>query len=359
MKYIIIALILAVAVGGLVLFVNLKDKAPQSGEKLNSDISTVSTLTVIDNQIQTKALGQDNLETVTDNSKEVSQGTLIKTSATGRGILESENETTTTIDKNSEIVVVQSEPNKSTIKLESGNLWARVQKVFGQGEYYKIETDNAVATVRGTNFGVFYLNKETIIMVVEGSVWAVSVDPITGKPVGQEIVVTQGQKAIIKDGQAPVIEPVSESDKKLEWYVFNHPEATPTPKATISPTPAVSKSPTPTPKITSTPTLSPTATPTPIPTPTPTPQPPSISSVTPKVINLAKGSADLFINGQRIKGVFQVLLNNIGVPFYLIDAQTIGATVTRELQPGVYDVNVKLSTGEDLTLPGALTVVYE
>lgn len=362
MKIIIIILVVTAIVGGSLYILSLMNKKPNiAGQsKLDAPISLL--LTMINNQIQVKGSSADKFIDVSRESMTVEQGSHIKTSLTGRGILESENETTTVIDKNSEIIVARSSINKSKIELETGNLWSRVEKVFGQGEYYQVETNNAVATVRGTAFGVFYTKDKTVIMVTENQVWVLSFDPNTKQPIDQEVIVGQGQKATIITGYAPVIESITELDKKSEWYLFNQGAISPTPTARINPAPSSG------PQESVTPTLTPTPTPTPTPPsinqtsvelkPTPTPSP-AIYSVTPKTIYTSQGSADFFINGENLAGARQLFLSDISIKMFAIDSQTIGGTVTQQIEPGVYNVTVVLSTGEKLVLPEALTVRYE
>ncbi|PIR41666.1 MAG: hypothetical protein COV30_02385 [Candidatus Yanofskybacteria bacterium CG10_big_fil_rev_8_21_14_0_10_37_15] len=348
MKNILKTVIGIIIIVGIVAIFGLKNKESQDKKDISPNTSSSpSTLTVINNQIQVKNFEGSDFENITEKSIQVNQGSLVKTSSTGRGILESDNETTTIIDKNSEIRVAQSEQNKTKIELESGNLWSRVKKVFGQGEYYQIETNNAVATVRGTNFGTFFSDKQTIFMVSEGDVLAISINPETKKQIGPESTIGAGQKVIIKDGQDPIIEPLTESDKKLEWYVFNQTKTTPT--ATPRPSPTVSINPTPTEKPSPSPTSS----------PEPTPTPPEIISVIPKTINVTQGPVNFFVNGQKLKRVTGLFLNDILIKFFTIDEQTIGGTATSELQTGTYDVSVTLFTGEKLTLPEALVINNE
>src|SRR3989344_2988165 len=127
-------------------------EAPQESAAQNS------LLTVLHSNVQIKTASDVQLQEVLQDNIQVPQGTYVKTSATGRAVIESSNNTTTVLDKNSECTIVSSVENKNTFYLALGGLWAQVQKVFGKGEYYQVQTANAVATVRGTSFGVLFTN---------------------------------------------------------------------------------------------------------------------------------------------------------------------------------------------------------
>ena len=349
-------------------------------------------LTVINNQVQAKISPQEKFETVAANLK-VEEGFQVKTLSTGRAIIEADNQTTTVIDKNSEITIAGQAKNQTKIQLTSGSLWARVKKVFGKDESYQVETPNAVATVRGTSFGVSYKDQQTTIVVTERLVSVVQLDPITKKPFGDEVIIAENQKATIVPGQKILIEPLKDSDKKSEWYQFNQ-------KDILISTPSFSGEPTPTitlksslpilsPKLTSgeqnrgssipqggigTTTGLPNSSPSsvnpqsspgssgqggvlPV-TATPAVQTAKseIYSVTPKTVDLAFGSKDFFINGKNLTGSKQVLLDSVVIRSYVLDPQTIIGTITEQVQPGIYNVSVVTATGTTLTLPQALTI---
>src|SRR4051812_5791453 len=107
-KYIIvvIAIIVIVMAGAGVYFITTTSK--QSENITNSAEKAVpqtALLTVIDNNVQLKETADAQFKDVTNGTTNVNEGAHIKTSLTGRAIIESENQTTTVVDKNSEFTI--------------------------------------------------------------------------------------------------------------------------------------------------------------------------------------------------------------------------------------------------------------
>ncbi|MBX4190022.1 FecR family protein [Candidatus Parcubacteria bacterium] len=364
-KSVLIVAVIIAAAGSVFYF---KNHAPADTADNQSPTPT-AVLTVVNNSVNVKDPTGVAFKEVPNGSLAVKEGSVVKTSLTGRAIIESANQTTV-VDKNSEFTLVTQEENKTKIKLDSGNLWATVKKVLGKDEYYQIETPNAVATVRGTSFWVSYINNKTVVLVSESKVSVQSIDPNTKKPIGDEVIIQQGQKGSVTTGGTPKAESITETDKKSEWYQFNQKGSpSPTPKPSPTPTKVPTKSPTPTasPKPTAIQTPVPTPTPTPIPkatiaptptpTPTPTPAPaePTLKSVVPNILSMNSDSKDFFINGTKLTGAKQVLVGQTSIKFFASGSETIVGTAD-QVGPGVYDVSVVVSTGAKLTLSKALTI---
>lgn len=199
-KYIIasvVALILVIALG--ITLYSALFSVPETAQP-NTDASL---LTIINQAVQAKAPEAANFTDITQN-QQVSEGWSIKTSATGRALLELAG-SATTIDKNSELTLEKQSNNQTVIALALGNVFAKVSKVFTAGEGYEVHSPNAVAAVRGTAFAVSYLDHITTVTVQENTVAVISINPADGKQVGQEVMVMAGQKAVIEDGKEPVI----------------------------------------------------------------------------------------------------------------------------------------------------------
>ncbi len=151
--------------------------------------------------------------------------TKIKTSETGRAILEAGKSVITTVDRNSEFTVERYGESQSQIALHSGNLWSRIEKTFERGEFYEIQTENAVATVRGTSFGTSFIDGLTNIIVKDGTVTAFLIDKKTGKRIEEsKTEISAGEKATI--GEKIMVEKLTTKDKESEWYIFNNSENT-------------------------------------------------------------------------------------------------------------------------------------
>lgn len=152
------------------------------------------------------------------------EGDEVETLEFGRALIQLQNGTLTAIDYSTKLVIkTHTDDGHTSVKLESGKVWSTVKKVFGQGEYYEIETQNAVAVVRGTSFGVSFDGTNTILEVTEGAVLLVPVDPETGERLyDKAVLVPAGKKAIIgKDGVIQISD-LSPDDKGREWYIFNN-----------------------------------------------------------------------------------------------------------------------------------------
>ena len=157
-------------------------------------------------------------------STRVESGTRIKTSETGRAIVEGPHEAF--LDFNAEIVIASRDAEGgSRIGLETGKTWSRVKKVFDQGEFYEMETQNAVAVVRGTSFGFYFEHGDTTTLVVtEGEVRLIAKDLQTGAVLPDtEVAVGPGKKAVRKGEEAIRVGAIVEEDKG-EWFRFNNPE---------------------------------------------------------------------------------------------------------------------------------------
>ena len=159
-----------------------------------------------------------------DTEATTTPGTSVRTSSSGRALIESPWSHPTALDFSSEIVIKDSsaDSKKTIIQLTIGSMWARAKKLVEQGEFYEIKTSNAVAVVRGTSFGLSFKDNTTTLIVKSGEVSFFNIDPATGEAIpGSEVVVKAGFKAIIKGNNLPVVSPIDPSDTSSDWYVFN------------------------------------------------------------------------------------------------------------------------------------------
>ncbi len=261
-------------------------------------------------------------------------GSKIKTGSSGRALIESSSAHQTLIDYNTEITVSDDSKSekKTKIALVSGAVWARLGKVFDSGEYYEIKTSNAVATVRGTSFGVWFKNGITTVAVTEGSIFFSAIDPKTGEVIpNSEVVVKAGEKATVDSAGKIVISKITTADKKEPWYIYNNPEE----KTTVTVTPKTTT--------TSKPTPTPTPTPTPVPTPTPTPTVQantfSITNISPSTVNNAAGSS-VTLKGEGFTRLKSIVVGKLSVTNYRISSPTSIVLMTEGITPGTYDVSL-------------------
>lgn len=156
-------------------------------------------------------------------------GSQVKTSATGRALIESGAAHMTFLDYNSEITLTESSEakKKTSIELTAGAVWSRLQKAFDAGEFYEIKTKNAVAVVQGTSFGLWYTGNTTTLIVTDGSVAFSARDTDTGETIsGSQVTVTAGQKAVWNGMGVIQIGTITDKDRQSSWFIFNNPDST-------------------------------------------------------------------------------------------------------------------------------------
>src|SRR3989344_4201982 len=125
----------------------------------------------------------------------LSQGDLIETLAGSEATITFYNSSIVRLSESTTLELsTLTEDRMVKIKQSAGETWTRVLKVTGIGEY-KIETPNAVATVRGTGFKVAVQENDTEVSVGEGTV---HVAKVANGAVLAEINVEANQKAVIE-----------------------------------------------------------------------------------------------------------------------------------------------------------------
>src|SRR3990167_1976690 len=151
-------------------------------------------------------------------------GDTLATSRTGRGLLQWTNGTTALLDYDTKLTLEENDRTGTHVRgsLGAGTIWTRVEKVFGKGEYYEIKTQNAVAVVRGTSFGISYKGGITALHVATGTVNLIPADPSTGEPLEDKKVLVSGEnKATVDDSGLVSVSPFTAADRKAPWYLYN------------------------------------------------------------------------------------------------------------------------------------------
>lgn len=346
---------LAVGVGaallvlGGVLFFVLGSSAPEASV-LGTQDRTPTTATALQKTLLVKAASTTASSEITS-SQDVYVGDILETLHSGRGLLQSANGTQTLLDYDTQVTIKAQDPagTHQGFFLALGSVWARVEKVFGQGEFYEIETQNAVAAVRGTSFSLAYKNKLTKLVVVQGVVGFIPVDPVTGKRlVEKEVRVAAGKTATLDDAGNLIVLPTAEADKKTSWYLSNtsavRPAAAPTPpQQPINTTPANPTSQTP-------------------PTPTaPPPQPPAGTPLT--LTSLVEDKVVIpglvHARGSGFKTLIAVIVGKMSIPpgDINITGDTTFNFATRSLVPGTYYISVVDVAQHSVTFPSPLVLV--
>ncbi len=150
-------------------------------------------------------------------------GSVVRTSEKGRALIEGLSHKMV-LDYGSQITLADEGAGHTSGQLTLGSVWSQIQKVFEKGEFYEIKTDNAVAAVRGTSFGVTRRGTATILFVTDGAVLFIPRDPKTGKEdPANAVLVKVGMKAVRNGSAKIVVVPITPADTKDEWFAFNNP----------------------------------------------------------------------------------------------------------------------------------------
>jgi hypothetical protein len=143
---------------------------------------------------------------------EVAPGDTLESSATGRAIIHMPDGSTLRIEENSKLTLdkaVFNPQDESVIveaTLQAGRVWSKVVSLVTPESEWQVKTSNAVATVRGTSFGMEYKDKKSRVLVSEHKVKVNVIDPQTKKIVAAaERDVDQGKMIEIQDADVPAI----------------------------------------------------------------------------------------------------------------------------------------------------------
>lgn len=327
-----------------------------------------------------RAEGGEAREVVSSTS--VLQGDALATSHEGRGIVEMSNGSTAVLDYDSVMILEEltAQGAQTRLDLLAGGVWARVEKVFGQGEYFEIKTRNAVAVVRGTSFGLSVTpDGATTAFVTEGAVKLTPLDPATGGRLEYKaLTILAGNKGSVSANGSTAQFPLKAADTSSEWFRYNNPDDI----SAVSDTGTIPVTPgTPTAPVTPRTPTTPTVTPPPIPvppvsagsvstagdlcaafsetgTPTGATSALSLTSVTPSTVSQGAFGV-VTLTGNGFKCVVSVTVGtktlNGETGFVVVDNSTI--TFSATLVPlGTFDVVMADTLGGVAVLPRALTV---
>ena len=367
--FIIVGLLILVGIGAFVM-------RPKKSAEVQVSPTSGYKLVVLAGDVSVIRSGETARQTVGD-STEVATGDQVITSLSGRARLRWPNGTLTTIDEDSQVRIAELSDGgaKSRLVLIFGDMWSKVTRILGPGEFYEVDTRETVAAVRGTIFRTTYRKNRARVEVMEHKVRVTTrnADGSTQEDTGVEldertygVVGTSGpslRKVVV--GRLNDTELQDAFHKRFERernaddsQVRSTSSPTPTPSPSVSPRllPTVSV----TVKPTSTPTPTPTPSPSPSATPTPTPNlNVSVSSVFPKA--LAAGQTftivgDNFLSGRNISRISQITVGGKPViDMAIIDSSDVFVTPP-QLAPGTYDISILATDGTQVTLSGAVTI---
>ncbi len=209
-------------IGGIVIVLVLGLITYFSLHKSESQITSTPTVlaTTLERTLNLTRAGQTSSSEIETNV-EASEGDTLSTLSSGRALIENSNGTKTLLDYNSTVTIAKKDPTHASNFLVSGKIVAQVKKVFDKGEFYEIETNNAVATVRGTTLEVSYNQSDTTLLVHEGVVALIPVDPQTReRHFDKETLVKAGMKGIVGANGNIVVSEMSEREKQDPFYMY-------------------------------------------------------------------------------------------------------------------------------------------
>ena len=130
---------------------------------------------------------------------------------------------------------------RALFRLTLGRFWGGLIRPLKKlsGDKFQVSTASATIGVKGTQFGMDYDRKSKVsrLLVLDGEVAAVppgeedklvEVEGPREIPGPQEIaeeewllLVRKNQKIVIRPGEAPMVEPITDKDREDEWVRFN------------------------------------------------------------------------------------------------------------------------------------------
>lgn len=363
--YIIGASILVVlaVIGGLWWYNSSKNSSAPSSVATSLGQTTV---TILEPGVFTK-MGTDGEKEVTEKeviSQENTSGLTVRTNEKGRALIQSKSGTMT-LDHNSEITIDSLEVGKTSATLAFGSVWSQVEKIFEQGEFYEIKTQNAVASVRGTSFGVINDKSTTAILVSKGKVQATPKNQKTAELYTDKgVTVDPGKKAIIKADLSVLLLPISKIDTAGEFYILNNKADDKTDAAMPSETTMVNdktsvtvtpvsggqiKVPTQTPKVTAPSSNSGATT-------APAPAAFGITGVSPSRVSASADVKVITISGNKFTGAKEVYLGDFALDFDVLSDTTITTAPPNRMTPGAYTVSVVNADGKKTTSTAMVTI---
>jgi hypothetical protein len=141
------------------------DDMPEAGEPFGRVVSIAGKVTAFTGNITRPLARGDRLY----------KGDLLKSEAQSQAQILFADRTVMSLGPEAELVLAKIEPTperkepKVAVKLVVGKVWARVQKFFGGGSAFTVETTTAVAGVRGTSMIVQAHEHDTVVAIERGT----------------------------------------------------------------------------------------------------------------------------------------------------------------------------------------------
>ena len=169
--------------------------------------------------------------TLSDGTHDLLPGDNVKTDEAGTGYIVFSDNSTLSLDKNSEITLEEVNQSDDTFIIKvtqlAGRTWSRVENLFGKKTEYEVETPNTIAAVRGTVFGCDVTSiSESTCYAIEHSI-SLKLKNLDSED--NEIVLDEGNQFTNNDEEIDeeldieeIKRKVSTLDEKIEtWKTYN------------------------------------------------------------------------------------------------------------------------------------------
>jgi len=203
--FLAIAIFIAVGIiAGIAVFISKTRKGETDGDKIQ-DIAE-SWIDVL--KPAAFELAEENGEKSRElrTGDELNPNSIIQTNESGFANVYLVNGSVIRLDSGTKFILeentLDSRSGKSVIKINllAGRLWSKIFELATPDSLWEVKTSNTVATVRGTAFGVEYVNGKTTVIGSENKIDVFIIDPLSGKIVDEvKAVVSAGEFIEIKN----------------------------------------------------------------------------------------------------------------------------------------------------------------
>lgn len=221
MKVFIKILIVSAVLAGAAIFLFAKKPVAPQKEAPNTQASTKPWVEVLKPVAMVTKL--DGSTSSLQTGDEVEAGDVVKTNKDGLVNIYFPDGSVIRLDLGTELKIVEAEYDlqnqKLTVKLfvNLGRVWSKIIKLSTPDSIWEVNTSNAVATVRGTAFGVEFAQGKTTIIGSEHNVAVRLRDPVTKNLSKEEVIISPNKILEVNESLASSFVTRNTSPAKLVW----------------------------------------------------------------------------------------------------------------------------------------------
>jgi hypothetical protein len=177
----------------------------------------------LNGQVDIKYPGQDDYQ-LARLGMPILIGSQIKTELESSAILSFSDMSTYVIKEDSEVVVGAPPERDGKLKILMGNVWINIKKMLKDGSM-EVETNQAVAGIKGTTFTMEVTDDGTTLKVLEGTV------AFTSQATGETADVTTGEMASADDDGLSEVAAFDVAAEEDSWAEFDLPSVAAAPRS--------------------------------------------------------------------------------------------------------------------------------